>query len=369
MGRHTLTKEDPMLDFRLTLHPAQKKALLTRLKAAEQLANIRMVKRISAILWTADGLSKKQIANLLHVSVESVRLWLCSFLLHGIQQIAPKKSSGRPPKLNKTQKRQLAEIIDNGPAEAGFLSNCWRSPMIQYLIYNKFGMLYSVHYISQLLKNMGFSYQKARFVSDHLDEQARKQWLSKTWPEILALAKDKNAYILFGDEASFPQWGTLSYTWARKGKQPTIPTSGKRKGYKVFGLIDYFTGRFFYRCQESRFNSESYIQFIQGVLSQTQKHIILIQDGAKYHTSAQTKQFFDQRQDRISVYNLPCYSPDYNPIEKLWKKVKKEGTHLHYFPTFDHLVDKVQKALLVFKNTAKEILSLFGLYNDLPQPV
>jgi len=306
---------------------------------------------------------------MLHVSAESVRLWICSFLLHGIKEIEPKKSSGRPLKLTKTQKRELAEIIDKGPAEAAFLSNCWRSPMIQHLIYNKFGIFYSVHYISQLLKNMGFSYQKARFVSDHLDEEARKQWLSKTWPEILALAKKKNAYILFGDEASFPQWGTLSYTWARKGKQPTIPTSGKRKGYKVFGLIDYFTGRFFYKCQESRFNSESYIQFIKEVLSKTKKHIILIQDGAKYHTSAETKQFFNKRQDRISVYDLPSYSPDYNPIEKLWKKVKKEGTHLHYFPTFQDLVGKVEEALLVFKNTAKEILSLFGLYNDLLQSI
>ena len=50
---------------------------------------------------------------------------------------------------------------------------------------------------------------------------------------------------MFGDEASFPQWGTLSYTWAEKGKTPIIETSGKRKGYKVFGLIEYWTGKFF----------------------------------------------------------------------------------------------------------------------------
>ena len=100
---------------------------------------------------------------------------------------------------------------------------------------------------------MGFSYQKAKFVSDHLNEDKRNQWLTKTWPEILALAKKHNAYLLFGDEASFPQWGTLSYTWARRGQQPTIKTAGKRKGYKVFGLIDYFTGRFFYKCQEAHY--------------------------------------------------------------------------------------------------------------------
>ena len=356
-----------MLDFRLSLRSSQKEALKKRLYTARSVGNMRSVNRILAVLALAEGTCQAQIASILRVSEESIRLWLCAFLLHGVQGLEIKHSCGRPPRLNEKQKKKLAEIIEKGPAEAGFLGNCWRSPMIQQLIYEKFGVSFCVHYISQLLKNMGFSYQKARFVSDHLDEEARRQWLSDTWPEILALAKMKNAYILFGDEASFPQWGTLSYTWARKGKQPTIRTSGKRKGYKVFGLIDYFTGRFFYKCQESRFNSGSYIQFIKEVLSKTKKHIILIQDGAKYHTSVETRQFLKQREERLTVYNLPSYSPDYNPIEKLWKKVKEDSTHLHYFPTFQDLIDKVEEALFVFKNTADEILSLFGLYNDLPQ--
>ena len=92
---------------------------------------------------------------------------------------------------------------------------------------------------------MGFSYQKAKFVADHKDPEKRKLWLEQKWPEILKLAEKKNAYILFGDEASFPQWGSLSYTWAKRGQQPVVKTSGKRRGYKVFGLIDYFSGCFF----------------------------------------------------------------------------------------------------------------------------
>ncbi len=100
-------------------------------------------------------------------------------------------------------------------------------------------LLYSVNYLSQLLKNMGFSYQKARFVSDHKDPEKRQEWLAHIWPEVMGLAKAKDASILFGDEASFPQWGTLTYTWAKRGQQPTVPTSGIRKGYKVFGLVEY----------------------------------------------------------------------------------------------------------------------------------
>jgi transposase len=60
------------------------------------------------------------------------------------------------------------------------------------------------------------------------------------------------------------------------------------------------------------------------------------------------KRFFTERQNRLTVCNLPSYSPDYNPIEKLWKKVKKDGTHLHYFPTFQDLVEKVEDTLVFF---------------------
>src|SRR5262245_9449202 len=106
--------------------------------------------------------------------------------------------------------------------------------MIQHLIYDRFGVFYNVFYIAQLLKHLGFSFQKAAFVSDHLDKDKRQAWRTTTWPQILRRAKERKALLLFGDEASFPQWGTLTYTWARRGQQPKVKTCGKRKGYKVF---------------------------------------------------------------------------------------------------------------------------------------
>ena len=178
-------------------------------------------------------------------------------------------------------------------------------------------------------------------------------------------ANKLNAYVLFGDECSFPQWGTLSYTWSRKGQQPIVKTSGKRKGYKVFGLIDYFTGKFFSKGYVGQLNAESYIGFLTEVLAKTRKQIILIQDGAPYHRSKLMQDFFEQNKDRLTVYRLPSYSPDYNPIEQLWKKIKQHGTHLKYFPTLECLTDKVEEMLVKFANIKQEVLSLFGFYNEL----
>lgn len=350
-----------MLAFRLTISSGLRKELDLALKSAQRLGNAQLLKRLLAVLAYADGQSPQQIAHFLKVSPDCVEHWIVAFLCYKLKGLTPKKSPGRKPKLSKDQKRQLASLIDAGPLAAGFASGCWRSPMIQHLILEQFGVFYSVFYISQLLKSLGFSFQKAAFVSDHLDELKRKEWKEKTFPQILALARQKKAYLLFGDEASFPQWGTLSYTWARRGQQPTIKTSGKRRAYKVFGLIDYFTGKFFFKTTQERLDSTSYEEYLREVLSQADRQIVLIQDQAKYHTSAAMRKFFAANKHRLTVYNLPSNWPDFNPIEKLWKKIKQQETHLQYFPTFDSLKEKVEQAMVKFANAPKEVLALFGL--------
>jgi transposase len=356
-----------MCCLRFTMSCSYRKEVERHLKTAQRLGHLRQVKYLLAILAVVDGQSCAQVALILRVHEKTVATWFQAFCCYGLQETPRTKPTGRPPKLTPTQKTALATVIEEGPVKAGFSGACWRSPMIQQLIDERFGVYYKVFYIAQLLKNLGFSYQKAAFVSDHLNEAKRQEWRTKTWPQILRRAQARNALLLFGDEASFPQWGTLTYTWARRGQQPKVKTSGKRKGYKVFGLIEYFTGRFFYQGQEGRLNSAASIAFLTRVLEQTTQPIVLIQDGAKYHTSAETNAFFAQQTARLQVFQLPTYSPDYNPIEKLWKKIKQQDTHLHYFPTFEALTEKVEQALLKFTNTPEEILALCSLPTELAQ--
>lgn len=354
-----------MLPFKLYLSKSELKKLVSKLEASRSNGTLNEYKRIAAILALSEGHSVNEVAKIFRITVGAIYNWLRSYMLEGISGIMNKKIPGRPSKLTKKQRKELARLIDKGPEACGFTSGCWRTPMIQEIILREFGNLYSVRYLSQLLKNMGYSYQKAAFVAAKKDEEKRATWLRDTWPSILRQAQEKNGYILFGDEASFPQWGTLSYTWARKGKQPLVKTSGNRRSYKVFGLVDYFTGKFFAKARDGKLNSDSYIDFLTGVLSKTRKHIFLIQDGAPYHKGKKMAEFFTQHADRITVYTLPSYSPDFNPIEKLWKKIKQHGTHLKYFPTFETLTNKVEDMLIDFKNAANEVLALFGFYKKM----
>src|SRR2546423_3420189 len=339
------------------------KALQTHLQDAYRKDAVRLVRRITVLLdLLVNHGPVPVVCEGWRLSPSCLYDWQKAFLVRGMDSLRYRHSGGRPGKLTPRQKKRLGELIEAGPEVVGLETGCWNSVCIRVLIWREFGVLYNRHYVCTLLHNLGFSFQKARFVSDHLDAAKRLAWLEQKWPTIVRAAKRRQGLILFEDEASFAQWGSLSYTWARRGRQPEVPTSGRRKGYKVFGAIEYFSGQLFYQGIEGRFHSASYQEFLQMILAQTTQHLFLIHDGARYHTSASTQAFLAAHTARITAEPLPSYSPDYNPIEYLWKKTKQRATHNQYFKEFAALTVSVEKALAYFATHPDTVLGLFGRY-------
>jgi transposase len=361
------------LFVRISLTAMTMTLLEERLQHAYAVGDRRLMRRISVLLAIVRGEVIAAIARTWDISRQTVYNWIVAFVAQGIGSLRYRKSSGRPPKLTPRQRARLKEVVKAGSEAAGFQTACWTTVLIQQVIYREFGVLYSRQYVADLLHGLDFSYQKAKFVSDHLDGRRRRRWMKKMWPRILRKARQRRALLLFGDEASFPQWGSLSYTWAPKGQQPVVETSGKRKAYKVFGLIDFFTGTLFYQAITERFDSKTYQAFLEKVLSEAQQYLIIVQDGAKYHTSKAMREFFAAHRDRISVYQLPSYSPDYNPIEYLWKNIRRRATHDEHFEKFDKLIFSVDEALAYYADHPDEVKKQMGVYchamaTDTPLP-
>jgi transposase len=306
--------------------------------------------------------SAARIAAELGCSVASIYHWLKALVYEGVAALKVSWRGGRKSKLSRAQKKRLCKLLRAGSQAAGFSSACWNAAMIQVLVWREFKVFYNVQYLSQLLGNLGFSFQKARFVSDHLDEVKRQRWLKDIWPTVLAQAKAARGLLLFGDEASFAQWGSLGYTWAPIGQQPRIQTTGKRKAYKVFGAIDFFSGRLFYQGRTGKLNGAAYVGFLKSILRRTRRPVFLVQDGAAYHRGQVVTDFLSSHTARLTVIQLPSYSPDYNPIEYLWRSTKREATHNHYFPEFADLLASVDKTLTTLASDPDYVKSLFTLY-------
>ena len=176
--QHSLSVGSPM-HIRLKLSPKTSQQLDEVENKAKRTSNYRLLRRITALRMLVSGFSVSTIASLFRLAEQTIRNWFHLFLLFGCAALRYKKPSGRPSRLTKTQKRHLKQLILATPQEAGFAPACWTSLMVQEVIQREFGVIYSRFYLCERLRTLGFSYQKARFVSDHLNEEAREEWLSK----------------------------------------------------------------------------------------------------------------------------------------------------------------------------------------------
>jgi transposase len=366
LSKHTCQtthEEDTPVCIRIQLSRTTVKDLHSRLQYAYQRDDVRLVRRITVLL----ALLVHQVPMAVWcerwgLSPSCLSAWQQAFLLPGRDSLVYGHSGGRPPKLTPRQKKRLVELSEAGPLVGGGETAWWHAVLIRVLSWRELGVLSHRQSGCTVLHNLGVSLQQARLVSDHLDAAKRLAWLEEKGPAIFRAAKRWKGLILFEDEASFAPWGSLSYTWARRGHQPAVPTSGKRKGYKVFGAMEYVSGRLCSQGMEGRFNAEHDQAFLQRMREQTTEHLFVIHDGARSHTSASTQALLAAHSARITAHPLPSYSPEYNPIESLWKQTKQRATHNKYFKAFLALTVSVDKALAYFATHPDTVLGLFGRY-------
>ena len=338
------------------------KRLEKEVQSALKLNNFRLFKISKSLLLFAKNNDIVDIAELFQVNTRTIYNWVSRFMAGRFSWLLGLHYRGRgsKSKLTKEQKKKIYDLVVDGPENYGFDCGVWNSPMIAEVILREFNVTYNPRYLCRLLKKIGLSFQKAAFEAERTDDnkKKRKEWGDKTWPEILKKAKEIFAVILFGDEVSFAQWGSLSRTWAPIGKQPKIKTKGKRKGLKMFGVIEFFKGSFHYMETEEKFNGESYTEFLKKIMSHYTCPVILIEDGAPYHGGAIVNEYTGKMKEegRLHIYRLPSYSPDYNPIEKLWKNTKRDSTHCKFFPTFDDLRSSVIKAFKKYMEDATKVI-------------
>lgn len=139
---------------------------------------------------------------------------------------------------------------------------------------------------------------------------------------------------MFGDEASFWLDGSLHRTWAPLGCQPHVDTFGMRKTAHVFGALSLqHQPRFHYQFAQV-FNGETFLGFLKQLVACSRRKLFLIIDNGPCHNLRdEGKAWLGRHSNRIELFRLPAYSPNFNPIEGAWKETKKRTTHNRFFRT------------------------------------
>jgi transposase len=138
----------------------------------------------------------------------------------------------------------------------------------------------------------------------------------------------------------------LYQTWARRGSQPLIPTTGQRNTQKVFGAVDIRRPNAHFILGEAMFNGQTYTAFLNNLARHYQgREVFLIHDNAPYHDTPEVRAWLGEQKQRFHVVPLPKYSPDLNAVERVWHHVRVNATHNRYFPTKQEFVSVLGGAL------------------------
>lgn len=174
------------MKIRITASKKIVRQLESRRQDGLRLGSMKLFKKSSCILKILAGERYNAISASLCICEETIRLWKIDFMASQLDSqldsLKYQRPEGRPSKHSQKDKLELIVILKAGPELAGFFYACWNTPMIQQLIENKFGVLYTPQYFSVLLKNLGFSFQKAAFVGAKRDQEMRAEWLEMHSP-------------------------------------------------------------------------------------------------------------------------------------------------------------------------------------------
>ena len=172
------------------------------------------------------------------------------------------------------------------------------------------------------------------------------------------VAAQRQAWLVFEDEAGQTLRPPKARTWGRRGRTPVVPVSGKGSGrVSIAGLTCYRPGersRLIYRTITHRgrknerrsFSERDYIALLDAAHQQLDGPIVLIWDNLNTHISAAMRQMIDAR-DWLTVIRLPAYAPDLNPTEAVWSHLKRGIGNL--------AVTGVDHLLAIIKNRLKSI--------------
>ena len=302
----------------------------------------RICYRINVVLLTDMGWSNQQIAEALLLSDESVRQHIQDYQENRKMKPA---NGGSISKLNAEQTEAILKHL----REHTYLY----SKNIVVYIKATYGIEYTVPGITAWLKSHGFSYKKPAVVPGKANQATQEQWIK----EYEALKKDLPAKetICFIDGVHPTHNTKPAYGWIQKGVRKEIPTNTGRQRLNLSGALDIVSKKVLVQ-EDVTLNAQSTIAFFKKIEKaypeSVKVHVFC--DNARYYKNKEVQKYLEH--SKIQLRFLPPYSPNLNPIERLWKLMNEEILYNKYYEKFTEFKTEVMGFLESLLNPSIELL-------------
>ena len=253
------------------------------------------------------------------------------------------------------------KIIDRQPNQLKLDFALWTREAVRQLIKQECGFEMPIRTVGEYLKRWGFTPQRpVKFAFERKDE-AVKEWLSVTYPNISKRAKYEGADIYWGDETGLRSSDVRGRGFAPRGKTPVVEATAQ---YQNISMVSAITnkGKVQWMFVEGSVNAERFTAFLERLVTDADRKIFLVLDNLRAHHSEPVKEWVKAHKKEIELFFLPAYSPDLNPDEHLNADVKQGVGSKAPVRTKENLKKAADNHMEMLKSVPDRIVRYFKGY-------
>jgi putative transposase len=330
------------MDGSIVLSGSRRKRLL-RLYRTETDPSVRL--RAHLILLLADGHPWALITAVLFCSTATIARWKDRFEEGGVEALR-EDHRGRPESaagpLGFWKQSVIGWLTRLTPSFFGLVRSRWCCSALVLVLVETYHVRVSRETVRRWLHREQLVWRRPRPVLGPKDPR-RAQKLRKLRRFLKNLPPDEVA--VFQDEVDVNTNPKIGCMWMYKGQQAEVVTPGTNVKKYLAGSLNWRTGKLTATPGDKR-DAALFCKHLDELRRVYRRYrlIHVVCDNARFHTAAGSKvvrAYLEQWGERVVLHYLPAYSPDTNPIERVWWHLHEEVTRNHRCPGIDSLVDMV----------------------------
>lgn len=281
----------------------------------EAAPNKRSYIRLAALRSLLLGMDRVTVCQVFARTDRMVRMWIDAFNRGGIDALLTRPRSGRPRKIKFETVGDLLRPVLEDPSLAG--QTHWTGVKLHGYLREEAGVEISYSTTMRYLHGLDYVLRVPGRFPEGSDQTLREAFLKN----LAALCANKEVEIWFADECGVEGDPRPRRRWAPRGSQPKVGYKGTHLRSSVIGAVCPDTGENFHMIFDG-VDTDVFKFWIEAFAKTSPKPAgkrrILILDNASWHKSKSIDwQGFEP-------LFLPPYSPDLNPIERFWLRLKSD---------------------------------------------
>jgi transposase len=276
-------------------------------------------KRLFVILSYDEGQSIEELARLTRLSKWTVKTYLQEY--HSSNKTKNDPRGGSSSKLTEGETKELEDHLSK--------NTYLKVKNIVSYVKKTFGKQYSRTGMTDWLIKHDFTFKKPEKVPGKCDPSKQERFIEEYQRLKASLAPSDQLLFL---DAIHPEYQSQAVCgWIKKGECKTLQTTAKQQRLHLVGALN-LKGMNVVTREYPTIDADAMIHFLTHLETINTNGIIhIILDNAPAHKNNKLIDYLQG--SRIRLHYLPPYSPNLNPIERLWKIFRETTLYNRYFET------------------------------------